>query len=243
MRGVVLCGGNGTRLGPLTVTTNKHLLPIYDKPMCFYPIETLLRAGITDIAIVVSGTHAGGFMQLLQNGERFGLKKLTYLYQSKERGGIADALSLAENFADNDDIMVVLGDNTMDIDVKDVVDEFSGGAEIFLKEVPNPKDFGVAKFSENGALQKLVEKPQNPPSNLVAIGLYIFDSKSFDFIKNQTPSGRGELEIVDLLNQYIEREDLNYSVVDGFWKDAGTPENLYLSNKYWFEKAMKDKNV
>jgi len=223
MKGVILAGGLGTRLYPLTKITNKHLLPIYDKPMIYYPIQTLVNAGIEDIMVVTGGNNAGDFLRLLGNGKEFGLKWLRYAYQEGE-GGIAEALSLAEHFADGDKILVMLGDNVIEKNILSAVEEFRRqpqGARILLKEVENPRDYGVAVV-ENGQVSGIVEKPQGPPSNLAVIGIYMYDGKVFDHIRNIEPSARGELEITDVNNLYIRSGSLTYSILDGWWADAGS---------------------
>lgn len=239
MKGVVLAGGLGSRLAPLTNVTNKHLLPVYDRPMIFYPIETLVRAGIKEVLIVVSGLYAGDFIRILKNGTELGLKKLEYAYQEKPDGGIADALALAESFTNHQDTAVILGDNTMDSDISRQVKNFGGGAHLFLKEVPDPKRFGVAKFNEAKEITEIIEKPNNPPSNFAVTGLYLYDDKVFEYVKQCTPSKRNELEITDVNNFYIQNKTVNWSHLKGFWQDAGTIENLYLANKYWYEKSKE----
>lgn len=238
MKGVILAGGLGTRLRPLTNVTNKHLLPVYDKPMIFYPIDTLVSAGITSILIVTSGPHVGHFLGLLKNGKELGIKHLEYAYQEKPDGGIADALSLAEDFADSDNITVILGDNTTDADISDAVSSFSEGAFIFLKKVPDPKRFGIAEFDQNDGQKiiKIHEKPENPLSDMAVTGLYMYDSNVFEIVKQIHPSDRGELEITDVNNAYIEKGKLGWAELNGFWADAGTFETLYNVNKYWAEK-------
>lgn len=239
MRGVILAGGLGGRLDPLTKITNKHLLPIYDRPMIFYPIQTLVNAGIKEIMIVVSGPFAGDFVPLLQNGERFGLDKLVYAYQAKPDGGIADALSLAEGFVEGLNFAVILGDNTTDADISIAVRDFDGHtyrkptAHLFLKEVPDPQRFGVPVFSAN-RITRIEEKPkgiQGPEA--VVTGLYLYDEHVFDFIKQCSPSMRGELEITDVNNMYIKYGEATYSLLDGFWRDAGTFDTLVDANQYW----------
>jgi len=227
MKGVILAGGLGTRLYPLTKITNKHLLPIYDKPMIFYSVETLINAGIMDIMIVTGGNYAGDFLRLIGNGKEFGLKHINYTYQEGE-GGIADALSLAEYFADGEPICVVLGDNIIEKDIMKAVKDFEmqkGGAKILLKEVPDPERFGVAEI-ENGKLVRVVEKPVQPRSNLAVIGIYMYDSRVFDIIKTLKPSNRGELEITDVNNAYIEEGKMTWEMLQGWWTDAGTFESL-----------------
>ena len=232
MKGVVLAGGLGTRLNPLTKITNKQLLPIYDKPMVYYPIQTLVNAGIQDIMVVTGGNNAGDFLKLLGNGKEFGLKDLFYAYQEGE-GGIADALKLAEHFAEGDKIVVVLGDNIIEKDIKEQVDAFdkqTSGAKIILKEVVNPGRFGVPAF-ENDRVIKIEEKPEKPKSNYAVIGVYMYDNEVFKIAQTLQPSAREELEITDVNNEYIKRDKLEHSFLDGWWTDAGTFESLYLANK------------
>lgn len=238
MKGVVLAGGLGTRLYPLTHVTNKHLLPVYDKPMIFYPIETLVKAGITEVLIVTSGPHVGHFLGVLKNGKELGLTHLEYAYQEKPDGGIADALSLAESFADNDNLAVILGDNTTDSNISENVKNFKEGALIFVKEVDDAKRFGVAVFDEKDP-QKIIaieEKPKEPKSNMAVTGLYFYDNKVFDIIKRIKPSGRGELEISDVNNEYIKEGKLTWAKLEGYWSDAGTFRSLYSAGRYWAEK-------
>lgn len=239
MKGVILAGGLGTRLYPLTYVTNKHLFPVYNKPMIFYPIETLVKAGVTDILVVVSGPHVGHFLGVLKNGKELGVAHLEYAYQEKPDGGIADALSLAEDFADGENIVVILGDNTTDANIKEAVDQFNGGALIFLKEVPDPYRFGVPYFSKEdpGKIIKIVEKPKKPPNNFAVTGLYIYDTQVFGFIRQVKPSGRGELEITDVNNFYINQGKLGAYELKGFWRDAGTFETLLEAANFWAKKA------
>ena len=236
MKGVILAGGLGTRLYPLTFATNKHLLPVYDRPMVFYPIQTLLRAGIDEILVVVGGPHAGDFIRVLKNGKELGVKHLEYAYQEGE-GGIADALSLAEDFADSGPITVILGDNCTDADIKKDVQTFKGGAKIFLKKVPDPERFGVPVFDEKGKIIKIEEKPKRPKSSYAVTGLYIYDNQVFDFIKKCKPSARGELEITDVNNFYIKAGKLDWAELKGYWLDAGTFKTLFLANLYWAKKS------
>ncbi|MCL4416629.1 MAG: sugar phosphate nucleotidyltransferase [Actinobacteria bacterium] len=238
MKGVILAGGLGTRLYPLTFVSNKHLLPVYDKPMIFYPIETLVKAGITEVLIVTSGPHVGHFLGVLKNGKELGLKHIEYAYQEKPDGGIADALSLAESFADNGNIAVILGDNTTDADISESVKNFKDGALIFLKEVDDASRFGVAVFnkSEPEKIIAIEEKPDKPKSNMAVTGLYLYDNKVFDIIKKLKPSQRGELEISDVNNVYIKEGKLTWSKLDGYWSDAGTFRSLYNAGRYWAEK-------
>jgi len=236
MKGVVLAGGLGTRLYPLTHATNKHLLPVYDKPMVFYPIETLVEAGVKEVLIVTGGPHAGDFIRVLQNGKNLGLKHLEFAYQEKE-GGISQALSLAEDFADNENIAVILGDNCTDANIKKDVKSFKKGALLYFKQVPDPQRFGVAKFDKNNNLIKVIEKPRKPPSNYAQTGLYIYDKTVFKKIKSLKPSKRGELEVTDLNNLYLKEGKLQWKELDGYWRDAGTFKTLFEANKYWAEKS------
>ena len=232
MKGVILAGGLGTRMAPLTKITNKHLLPVYDKPMIYYPLQCLVNAGIRDILLVTGGNHAGDFLRLLGNGHDFGLKELHYTYQEGE-GGIADALRLAEDFADGDKIVVVLGDNIIEKDIRRGVANFftqPSGARIYLKEVPDPQRFGVPVF-EDGRIVRIEEKPAQPQSAYAVIGIYMYDAQVFEFIGGLKPSQRGELEITDVNNMYIERQAMEHEVLDGWWTDAGTFESLLRATK------------
>ncbi|RJR26471.1 spore coat protein [candidate division WWE3 bacterium] len=236
MKGIICAGGKGTRLYPLTRATNKHLLPIYNKPMIYYPIQTLVNTGIKDILIVVSEPHSGDFINVLRNGEEFGLKKVEYAFQDESISGISGAISCGGSFADNDNIVVILGDNTTDADIKKDVENFKKGAKVFLKQVDNPNRFGVPVFDENKNILTIEEKPKNPKSNYGVTGLYIYDNTVFERIKKLKPSARGELEVTDLNNSYIEDNLLEWSELPGFWNDAGTFESLFLSNQYWANK-------
>lgn len=227
MKGVVLAGGLGTRMLPLTRVTNKHLLPVYDRPMIYYPIQCLVNAGITDIQIVTGGNSAGHFLQLLGNGSDFGLKDLSYTYQRGE-GGIADALKLCEHFIEGDRFVVVLGDNIIEGNIKGAVEDFAkqeSGAKIMLKKVPDPERFGVATV-EDGVVKKIVEKPSEPESDLAVIGIYMYDARAFEIARELEPSARGELEITDVNNAYIEAGTMSCEVLDGWWTDAGTFDSL-----------------
>ena len=232
MKGVVLAGGLGSRLYPLTKITNKHLLPVYDKPMIYYPIQCLVNAGITDILVVTGGNYAGHFLQLLRNGSDFGLRRLGYAYQEGE-GGIADALKLAEEFAEGESICVVLGDNIIEGNIKKAADDFraqGGGAKILLKEVHDPERFGVATIDDDGKVLKIVEKPKEPETNHAVIGIYMYDAEVFDICRTLKPSDRGELEITDVNNEYVRRGTLTSEKLEGWWTDAGTFESLYRSS-------------
>jgi glucose-1-phosphate thymidylyltransferase len=227
VKGIVLAGGTGSRLFPLTKITNKHLLPIFDKPMIFYPIETLVAAGIRDILLVTGGRNSGDFLRLLANGKEFGLKHLNYTYQEGE-GGIADALALAEHFADGDKICVILGDNIIEGSIGLAVEEFQKqerGARILLKEVTDAERFGVAELQGN-RIVGIEEKPLRPKSNYAVTGIYMYDGTVFDKVKKLAPSGRGELEITDVNNAYIAEGTMTFSFLDGWWTDAGTFESL-----------------
>ena len=235
MKGVVLAGGLGTRLYPLTHATNKHLLPVYNQPMIFYPIKTLVDADIKEILIVTGGPYAGHFVRVLKNGKELGLKHLEYAYQENE-GGISDALKLAEDFSDGGSVCVILGDNCTDANIKSDIANFSEGALIFLKEVKDPQRFGVPVFDSQGNIQKIVEKPKKPSSNYAVTGLYVYDNSAFNKIKKLKPSARGELEITDLNNAYLKEKNLKWTKLKGFWSDAGTFDSLYEVNKYWAGK-------
>jgi glucose-1-phosphate thymidylyltransferase len=228
MKGVILAGGTGSRLYPLTKVTNKHLLPVYDKPMIYYPLQTLISAGIKDIMIVSGKGHAGHFLELLGSGSELGVH-FTYEIQ-EEAGGIAQALSFAEDFADGDDITVILGDNIFQDSIKADIPAFKGGAKIFLKEVTDAHRFGVAELEGNRVIG-IEEKPANPKSNFAVTGLYIYDCEVFDAIKTLRPSGRGELEITDVNNYYINKDTMGYRILDGFWSDAGTFESLFRASE------------
>ena len=239
MKGVILAGGLGTRLYPLTYATNKHLLPVYNQPMIFYPIQTLVKAGIKDIMIVVSGPHSGDFIHVLKNGKEFGIEHLEYAYQEKPNGGIADALSLAGEYAEGGSIAVILGDNTTDADIKKPVEDFKEGALVFVKKVNDPTRFGVPRFDpqDNKKILEIIEKPKDPPSDFAVTGLYIYDKHVFEYMKECKPSDRGELEITDVNNVYIQKSQLGWSELDGYWLDAGTYDTLLTANMYWAKKA------
>jgi glucose-1-phosphate thymidylyltransferase len=227
VKGVVLAGGLGTRLRPLTAVTNKHLLPVYDQPMIYYPIQTLVNAGITDIMIVTGGNSAGDFLKLLGNGKAFGLKHLNYTYQEGE-GGIAEALALVEHFAAGDSVCVVLGDNIIEGNIADAVESYckqDGGAKIILKEVPDPERFGVPEL-DGRQVVRIEEKPSIPKSKYAVIGIYMYDGEVYDIIRTLVPSGRGELEITDVNNAYIARNQMTWEELEGWWTDAGTFESL-----------------
>jgi len=231
MKGVVLAGGLGTRLRPLTHVTNKHLLPVYDRPMIYYPIQTLVEGGVNEIMLVTGGANAGDFLRLIGNGEEFGLKHMHYTYQKTE-GGIADALSLARHFVGGDKVVVILGDNFIQGSIRKAVEDFENqarGAKIFLKKVDNPREFGVAEL-DGDKVVRIVEKPKDPPSSLAVIGIYMYDSNVFDICATLKPSDRGELEITDVNNEYIRRGTMTYEILDGWWADCGSFEALLQSN-------------
>jgi glucose-1-phosphate thymidylyltransferase len=232
MKGVILAGGLGTRLYPLTKVTNKHLLPVYDKPMIYYPIQSLINAGIDDILIVTGGNNAGDFLRLLGNGKEFGLKHINYTYQEGE-GGIAEALGLAEFFAAGQKICVVLGDNLIEKNFRKAVKAFQRqkkGAKILLKKVPDPERFGVPEL-KGDRITRIEEKPKKPKSRYAVIGIYLYDATVFEMIKTLQPSGRGELEITDVNNRYIEKGLMTWDILEGWWTDAGTFESLLRANQ------------
>ena len=227
MKGVILAGGLGTRLHPLTKVTNKHLLPVYDKPMIYYPIEALVKAGIEDVLVVTGGNSAGDFLKLLGNGRDFGLPTMNYTYQEGE-GGIADALRLARHFAEDDSIAVILGDNIFEKSIRHAVEGFEaqgGGARILLKPVEDPERFGVPVL-DGDKVVRIEEKPKQPKSNFAVVGIYMYDNQVFDVIETLKPSDRGELEITDVNNWYIEQGQMQWSEMEGWWTDAGTFESL-----------------
>lgn len=241
MKGIVLAGGRGTRLLPVTKVTNKHLLPIWRKPMIYYPLERLAAAGIQDVLVVTGQEHVGHFLHLLGSGREFGLK-LSYEMQ-EEAGGIAQALALGEDFADGEKSAVILGDNIFDFDLYPALRRFEkqkSGARIFLKRVPDAARFGVAEIRGDRIL-KIVEKPERPKTNLAVTGLYMYDAAVFDIIRTLKPSGRGELEITDVNNRYIARGEMRYEVLKGFWSDAGTFDSLLNATLYLTQKEKKSR--
>jgi glucose-1-phosphate thymidylyltransferase len=240
MKGIILAGGLGSRLRPLTKVTNKHLLPVYDKPMIYYPLETLVRAGIRDIMIVTGGNSAGDFLRLLGNGREFGLKDIYYTYQEGE-GGIADALKLCEHFAEGQRIAVILGDNIIQDDITPFVKRFEdqdSGARLLLKEVDDPERFGVAEI-DGDRIVSIQEKPVLPRSRYAVTGIYMYDRRVFDFARKLKPSARGELEITDVNNAYLREGDLQFDVLDGWWTDAGQFESLYRATQLVAEARLK----
>lgn len=240
MKGVILAGGKGTRLYPLTYATNKHLLPVYDQPMVYYPIQTLTKAGIDEVLIVTGEAHAGDFINVLKNGKELGLKHVEYAYQEGGSSGISDALKYAEDFADGGSIAVILGDNTTDADISGAVKGFTQGAMVFLKKVPDPQRFGNPVFnpSDPSKIDSIVEKPSAPSSPYAVTGLYLYDSTVFDKIRSIAPSSRGELEVTDLNNAYIQNGTLSWAELNGFWSDAGTFHSLFRSSAYWAKKKL-----
>jgi len=240
----VLAGGLGSRLRPLTAVTNKHLLPVYDQPMIYYPIQTLVNAGITDIMIVTGGNSAGDFLRLLGNGKAFGLKHLNYTYQEGE-GGIAAALSLVEHFAGGESICVVLGDNIIQGNIRAAADAYrrqEKGAKILLKKVSDPQRFGVPEIDGERVL-RIEEKPQQPKSEFAVIGIYMYDGRVFDIIRTLKPSGRNELEITDVNNAYIERGEMTWDALQGWWSDAGTFESLLYASNLVAETGANNEDI
>ena len=229
LKGVVLVGGTGSRLYPITTVTNKHLLPVYDRPMVYYPLQALINAGVKEAMLVTGGNNAGDFLRLLGDGRKFGFSRLHYAYQ-EQAGGIAQALGLAETFAGGDDILVILGDNIIESNVRQAAAEFAAqetGAKLILTEVPNPSAYGVAELKD-GRITGIEEKPENPKSNLAVIGIYFYSSDVFEVIKTLEPSGRGELEITDVNNHFIRAGTATHSVLDGYWADCGESIDSYL---------------
>ena len=242
VKGIVLAGGLGTRMLPLTRITNKHLLPVYDQPMVYYPIRKLVQAGIHDIMIVTGGNSAGDFLRLLRNGKDFGLQRLHYVYQEGE-GGIAEALGLARDFAEDDRVVVILGDNIFGDDITPFVRSFSAqaeGAKILLKAVDDPGRFGVAEL-EGDRVVGIEEKPDRPKTNLAVTGVYMYDAKVFEIIRTCKPSARGELEITDVNNTYIQHGTMSFDVLKGWWTDAGTFESLYRATMLVREGKAKER--
>ncbi len=246
MKGVILAGGKGTRLYPLTYATNKHLLPVYDQPMIFYPIQTLVNAGITEVMIVTGDIHAGHFINVIRNGKKLGLTHVEYAYQEGGSKGIADALRYTEDFADGGPIAVILGDNTTDADIAPAVKRFKKlqeGALIFLKKVVDPERFGNPRFADNDPTKivEIVEKPKTPHSPYAVTGLYFYDNTVYSKIAQLKPSDRGELEITDVNNMYLQEGKLYWEELNGFWSDAGTFHSLFRSNRYWAKKKLGNK--
>ena len=238
MKGGILAGGLGKRLQPMTQVTNKHLLPVYDRPMIYYPLQQLVHAGVRDIMVVTGGNYAGDFLRLLANGKNFGLDHLNYTYQEGQ-GGIAEAVGLAEHFAESGPLVVILGDNIFEDPIAPAVDAYrrqAGGAMILLKDVPDPQRFGVAEL-EDGRVARIVEKPANPASSLAVTGCYFFDQEVFDIIRTLEKSERGELEITDVNNRYLRSGALSHRVLRGWWTDTGTVASLYRATRLVAETA------
>ncbi len=236
MKGIILAGGNATRLRPLTKITSKQLLPVYNKPMIFYPIETLRQAGVTEILIIIAPQYAGQFLNLLGSGRDFGCK-FTYEIQEEPRG-LADAFILGEHFIAGDDVMMVLGDNIFDEDFSATVKGFKRGGHVFAKEVHDPQRYGVIEFDAQMNVKSIVEKPSEPKSNYAMVGLYILDDRASEYAKRVKPSNRGEIEIPDVINQYLATDELKVSVLKGIWEDAGTFDSLIRANQYWAKKSQ-----
>jgi glucose-1-phosphate thymidylyltransferase len=240
MKGIILAGGTGSRLFPLTKITNKHLLPIYDKPMIYYPIQTLVEAGIRDLLVVTGGRNSGDFLRLLANGKEFGLKHINYTYQEGE-GGIAEALALAEHFAEGNRICVVLGDNIIEGSIAGAVEEFRNqerGAKILLKEVQDAERFGVAEI-QGDHIVGIEEKPTNPKSNYAVTGIYMYDETVFEKTRQLKPSARGELEITDVNNAYIQEGAMSFGYLEGWWTDAGTFDSLMRAANLVYQTRQK----
>jgi glucose-1-phosphate thymidylyltransferase len=244
MKGIILAGGLGSRLYPLTKITNKHLLPLYDRPMIYFPIASLAKWGIEEVMIVTGGNNAGDFLRLLGDGSQFGLKQLHYTYQPQE-GGIAQAIGLCRNFADGDKLAVMLGDNLLEDDLSVAIEDFNlngSGARIFLKKVAHPEEYGVAKL-EDGVIKKIVEKPKVPPSNFAVVGFYLYDSGIFDIIDGLKPSKRNELEISDVNNIYLKKGQLDHRILKRGWADAGESIEGYNKAIDFARRMVNKKNI
>jgi glucose-1-phosphate thymidylyltransferase len=235
MKGIILAGGKATRLRPLTKITSKQLLPVYNKPMIYYPLETLMKAGITDILIIMAPEYAGHFLHLLGSGKEFGCK-FSYEIQEEPRG-LADAFIVGENFIGDDSVTMILGDNIFDHDFSREIQEFTKGGMVFAKKVHDPQRFGVAEFDEQMNVLSIEEKPQQPKSDYAIVGLYTYDNRCIQFAKSLQPSARGEIEITDLNNIYLKNNELKVNIFDGLWEDAGTFDSLLRANNYWAEKS------
>jgi glucose-1-phosphate thymidylyltransferase len=244
MKGIVLAGGTGSRLFPLTKITNKHLLPIHDKPMIYYPIQSLVEAGIRDLMVVTGGRNSGDFLRLLANGKEFGLKHINYTYQEGE-GGIAEALALAEHFAEGSRVCVVLGDNIIEGSIAQAVRDFQKqerGAKILLKEVPDAERFGVADI-DGDRIRGIEEKPARPKSKYAVTGIYMYDETVFDKTRTLKPSARGELEITDVNNAYIREGTMTFNYLEGWWTDAGTFDSLLRAANLVYDTSRKKSSV
>jgi glucose-1-phosphate thymidylyltransferase len=234
MKGIILAGGKATRLRPLTKITSKQLLPVYDKPMIYYPLETLMKAGIKEILIIMAPEYAGHFLHLLGSGKEFGCK-FSYEIQEEPRG-LADAFIVGENFIGDDSVTMILGDNIFDHDFSKEIQEFNGGGMVFAKKVHDPQRFGVAEFDGDMKVLSIEEKPEHPKSEYAIVGLYTYDNRCIEFAKSLQPSPRGEIEITDLNNMYLKNNELKVNIFDGLWEDAGTFDSLLRANNYWAEK-------
>lgn len=237
MKGIILAGGKATRLRPLTKITSKQLLPVYNKPMIFYPLETLKRAGIKDILIIIAPEYAGHFLNLLGSGKEFGVK-FTYEIQDEARG-LADALILGENFIGKNNVALILGDNIFDYDFSDHIKTFTKGALTFVKKVHDPQRYGVVEFDNDMNVLSIEEKPQNPKSDFASVGFYVYDHRACEIARNLKPSARGEIEIngsPSLNNTFLEMGELQARIIDGMWEDAGTFDSLLAANLYWAKK-------
>ncbi len=240
MKGIILAGGNATRLRPLTKITSKQLLPVYDKPMIFYPIETLVQAGIKEILIIVAPDYAGHFLNLLGSGSDFGAN-FSYEVQQKP-GGLSEAFIIGEKFIDGDSVTMILGDNIFDHNFSEHIKNFESGAVVFAKEVPDPERYGVIEFDENKNVLSIVEKPENPKSNYAMVGIYICDNKVSGFAKSVKPSDRGEIEITETINQYLDKKELKVEIIEGMWEDAGTFDSLLKVSNLIAEKERGVRN-
>lgn len=240
MKGIVLAGGRATRLRPLTKITSKQLLPVYNKPMIFYPLETLLRAGIKDILIIMAPDYAGHFLNLLGSGKDFGAK-FTYEIQEEPRG-LADAFKVGENFIGDDTVTMILGDNIFDYDFTESIASFERGGKVFAKKVHDPERFGVVEFDDQQNVVSIEEKPESPKSDYAVVGIYIYDNNVIEYAKSLQPSARGEIEITDINNIYREKGELKVDIIDGIWEDAGTFDSLLAANNYWAKKAKEEAN-
>jgi glucose-1-phosphate thymidylyltransferase len=240
MKGIILAGGRATRLRPLTKITSKQLLPVYNKPMIYYPIETLTSAGITDILVIIAPDYAGHFLNLLGSGRDFGAK-FSYEIQDEPRG-LADAFIVGENFIGSDPVTMILGDNIFDYDFTESIASFKSGGRIFAKEVNDAKRFGVVEFDEHMQALSIEEKPENPKSNFAVVGIYIYDNNVIEIAKNLKPSARGEIEITDINNAYLKKGQLDVNIIDGMWEDAGTFDSLLAVNNYWAIKNKRETN-
>jgi glucose-1-phosphate thymidylyltransferase len=238
MKGIILAGGRATRLRPLTKITSKQLLPVYNKPMIFYPLETLLRAGIRDILIIMAPDYAGHFLNLLGSGKDFNAR-FSYEIQDEPRG-LADAFKVGENFIGDDNVTMILGDNIFDYDFTESIASFERGGKVFAKEVHDPERFGVVEFDEQKNVVSIEEKPESPKSRFAVVGIYIYDNNVIEHAKSLQPSARGEIEITDINNIYHEKNELKVELIDGIWEDAGTFDSLLAANNYWAKKAKEE---